>query len=277
MSKPIVGFHHLNLSPDITGSENDIYDFVNLKRGVDKNVTIYVDDLLPHIDSRSKYNVAMLVEPYPMQPNVYNWISENYDKFDMVLTHHKPLLEINEKFRYYPVWPRIKMDREYWGLPKEKSKNMSVIFSNKRQTESQTYRHEIVNKFHSHFDLFGTGYNPIDDKYIGIKPYRYQVVVENTFSGYVSEKGNDCFACGTIPIYYGDDKSNIHDYYDSDGVLIFKTLDELDYIINDVANESFYNSKKKIIEKNSKLAINNSVHEVIWEHGVKEFFIGENK
>ena len=62
MSKPIVGFHHLNLSPDITGSENDIYDFVNLKRGVDKNVTIYVDDLLPHIDSRSKYNVAMLVE-----------------------------------------------------------------------------------------------------------------------------------------------------------------------------------------------------------------------
>tara|TARA_X000001382_G_scaffold94057_1_gene68599 strand:- start:219 stop:1049 length:831 start_codon:yes stop_codon:yes gene_type:complete len=276
MYKPIIGFNHNNLSPDITGSENDVYGFVNLKRGVDENITVYVDELLPYVHNDSKYKVAMLVEPYPMQTSIYEWIKTNYDKFDMILTHHKPLLEINDKFRYYPVWPRIKMDRQYWGIPSEKTKYMSVIFSNKTSTSPQRYRHEIVNRFNSKFDLFGTGYNPIDDKYIGTKPYRYQVVVENIFSGYVSEKGNDCFACGTIPIYYGNKKSNIYDYYDSDGFLIFETLDELEYIINNVANESYYDSRKEVIEKNCKLAINNSVHKVIWEYGIKDL-IGENK
>lgn len=272
MYKHTIGFHHDFLSPDITGAENQCSNHITLVRGKSSNMTIYVDSLIPQVSDVSKYKVAMLVEPITILPGIYSWVAENYDKFDMILTHHKPLLSLSSKFRYYPVWPRIKMDKTNFGWKEPKSKNMSVIFSNKRETAAQKYRHDIVQQFSNHFDLYGTGYQPIEDKSTGTKPYRYQVVVENIFSGYTSEKANDCFACGTVPIYYGDKNSNIHDYYDSRGVIIFETLDELSHIINNVANESWYNSNLEAVEKNYELAINNSVHKVLWDHGISEFF-----
>jgi hypothetical protein len=272
MSEHVVGFHHEFLSPDITGSENTINSPLHLVRGVNSKLTIYVDSLIPTVNNDSACKVAMLVEPITITPHLYSWIEENHDKFDMVLTHHKPLLKVHSKFRFYPVWPRIKMDKSNFGWDSPKSKNMSVIFSNKRQTSAQKYRHDIVQQFSDHFDLYGTGYQPIDDKSMGTKPYRYQVVVENIFSGYTSEKANDCFACGTIPIYYGNDNSNIHDYYDSKGIITFETLDELSHIINNVADESWYGGRLEAVKKNYELATNNSVHKVLWEHGISELF-----
>ena len=36
---------------------------------------------------------------------------------------------------------------------------------------------------------------------------------------------------------------NINDYYDMDGVILFETIDELQYILNKVATVEYYNSK----------------------------------
>ena len=235
-----IGLHYNSISPDITGTENNTSKYLHLTKGVHEFITVYVDEMIHSVDRNCKHNVAMLVEPISVSAGLYNWIEKNYNQFDIILTHHKPLLQISNKFKYYPVWPRIKMDNSNWIIP-EKTKLISAIFSDKRMTD-------------------GTG------------KYMFQIVVENIFSGYVSEKANDCFANGTIPIYYGNSKSNINDYYDIDGVILFETLDELEYIINHTISKEYYNQRKKIINKNYNLAISNNVHNTIWNFGIKDFF-----
>ncbi len=61
------------------------------------------------------------------------------------------------------------------------------------------------------------------------------------------EKLIDCFATGTIPIYWGC--SSIGDFFNTDGMLIFDNMDELETILND-CNEDFYNSKLDVIREN---------------------------
>jgi|TARA_R110002012_G_scaffold64648_2_gene169835 hypothetical protein len=270
-NKKIIGLEHNSISPDITGIENNDSIYLHMNRGVDSFLTVYVDESIKNISNNCKHNIAMLVEPISVSAELYSWIKQNYDNFDLVLTHHKPLLQISSKFKYYPVWPRIKMDNNN-RIISEKTKLISAIFSNKRITSAQKFRHTIADQFKDTIDLYGTGYKFIEDKFEGTGNYMFQIVVENIFSGYVSEKGNDCFANGTIPIYYGNSKSNINDYYDMDGVILFETIDELQYILNKVATVEYYNSKKLVIDKNYKLAIQNNVHETIWNAGVKNFF-----
>lgn len=78
-------------------------------------------------------------------------------------------------------------------------------------------------------------------------------MVENTSSrGYFTEKILDCFLLKTIPIYWGC--SNIGDFFDIRGIIPFNNVDDLVYISNNL-NEDYYNSKKEIIDKNWKLAL----------------------
>tara|TARA_R110001592_G_scaffold323732_1_gene603157 strand:+ start:7276 stop:8094 length:819 start_codon:yes stop_codon:yes gene_type:complete len=266
-----IGLHYNSISPDITGTENNTSKYLHLTKGVHEFITVYVDEMIHSVDRNCKHNVAMLVEPISVSAGLYNWIEKNYNQFDIILTHHKPLLQISNKFKYYPVWPRIKMDNSNWIIP-EKTKLISAIFSDKRMTDAQKFRHTIANHFKDDVDLYGTKYKFIEDKFDGTGKYMFQIVVENIFSGYVSEKANDCFANGTIPIYYGNSKSNINDYYDIDGVILFETLDELEYIINHTISKEYYNQRKKIINKNYNLAISNNVHNTIWNFGIKDFF-----
>ena len=274
MDKKIIGLEHNSISPDITGVENQYSINLHLERGINEYLTVYVDESMRKVNlNNSKYNIGFFVEPITVSPHLYEWVKNHYEDFDMIITHHKPLLKISPKFKYYPVWPRIKMDRQYWNLY-EKPLNISAIFSNKQLTEAQKFRHVIAKYFKDKIDLYGTGYQFIEDKIHGTGNYKYQVVVENIFSGYTSEKANDCFACGTIPIYYGDEKSNINDYYNKEGFILFKTLDELEHIINNVATEEYYNSRIDVIKENYNLAINNNVHTTLWDNGIKEFFNG---
>jgi Glycosyltransferase family 10 (fucosyltransferase) C-term len=54
------------------------------------------------------------------------------------------------------------------------------------------------------FDLFGRGFQPIDDKFEGLKSYKYSIAVENYSSNdYWTEKAIDCMLSWTIPLYYG--------------------------------------------------------------------------
>jgi hypothetical protein len=56
----------------------------------------------------------------------------------------------------------------------------------------------------------------------------------------------------TIPIYWGC--SNIGDYFDIDGIITFDNVDDLIYKTNQL-NESYYENRKEIINKNWKLAL----------------------
>ena len=62
------------------------------------------------------------------------------------------------------------------------------------------------------FDLFGHGFNPINNKYEGLGAYRYSLAIENYCQPhYWTEKVADCFLSWTMPIYYGC--TNLSDYF----------------------------------------------------------------
>jgi hypothetical protein len=237
-------------------------------------ITAYVDGAVGHaVKHNSKYKVALLIEPPAVMGPVYEWVYRNHTYFDLIMTHDKGLASIpDSKFVYYPIWPKIWIppdDRKLY----DKTKMTSAIFSAQNNTRGHKFRHEIVKAFENSnvIDLYGREYNPIENKTEGIADYRYHIVVENQECGYASEKVNDAFCCGAIPIYWGNKNSNIHDFYNCEGVLMFETIDELKNIMNNVISEEHYSSKKKVVEQNYNLAKDLTLDLIYWEYGIKNF------
>ena len=167
-------------------------------------------------------------------------------KFDYILTHEKTLLELDYNTKFIPFgccWIPEEEQKVY-----DKTKNISVISSNKTFTDGHRLRHEVIQKFGDKMDVYGRGYNPIEFKIGGLKDYRFSVVIENCKRDYwFTEKLIDCFATGTIPIYWGC--PSIGDFFNTDGMLIFDSIDELENILNN-CNEDLYNSKLDAVIEN---------------------------
>lgn len=97
-----------------------------------------------------------------------------------------------------------------------KTKLISVFCSDKQFTEGHKMRFNFCKKLKNHFkdqlDWFGSGVNPIDNKWNGIAPYKYHIVLENSDNlNYWTEKLIDPLMVLTYPIYYG--AKNINDYF----------------------------------------------------------------
>ena len=98
----------------------------------------------------------------------------------------------------------------------EKTKLISVFCSNKVFTPGHKLRYQFCQKLKNHFkdkiDWFGAGVNPIENKWDGIAPYKYHIVLENSSSpDYWTEKLMDPYMVLTYPIYCG--ASNISKYF----------------------------------------------------------------
>jgi hypothetical protein len=210
------------------------------------DVVVFTDTSVDQVDRITKNKkYAWLLESPLITSSQYNFIKNNFDKFDSIFTFDNELLELSPKFKLVPLggcWVK-KEDR----LVHKKSKLVSTIVSNKKFLPGHTLRHDIVNNF-THIDVFGGGYNPIENKIIGLKDYRFHIVVENCKKNYYfSEKLIDCFVTGTIPIYWGC--PSIGDFFDLDGILTFDTLEDLQKILNSLSNELYLN-KLNSINKN---------------------------
>jgi hypothetical protein len=100
-------------------------------------------------------------------------------------------------------------------------------------------------------DIFGTGYNPVDNKLDTLKDYRFSIVIENTRKNhYFSEKLLDCFTTGTIPIYWGCE--SIGDFFNKKGIITFNNLDEL-YLILKKLNTDYYNELLPYVKENFEI------------------------
>ncbi len=91
------------------------------------------------------------------------------------------------------------------GIP-EKVKDISWITGNIDVSLGHRERLKFINRIQTklEFDLFGRGFNYIEDKWDGLSGYKYSLAVENFCNDYYwSEKIADCFLAWTMPIYYG--------------------------------------------------------------------------
>lgn len=219
-------------------------DIFKWDRAYTSGDVVYTDMTLNEVrDNPNGDNYAWLIEPIEVAPQNYALIEKIKHKFKKVFTHEKTLLDKGNPYSFIPFgccW----VEKEHHKLY-EKTKNISIIASNKKTTTGHKLRHSVIEAFGGNMDVYGRGFNPINHKIDGLKDYRYSIVIENCKRDYwFTEKLIDCFVTGTIPIYWGC--PSIGDFFDCNGMIIFNNIEELSSILNTI-------NENPILEYNNRL------------------------
>ena len=98
-------------------------------------------------------------------------------------------------------------DLRHMPLP-NKTRGISVLCSDKTATEAQRRRLELVGLLRERLgdtlEVFGRGFNPVDDKMTAIAPYKYHLVLENNYlDNFWTEKLTDAWLGWSLPLYLG--------------------------------------------------------------------------
>jgi len=138
-----------------------------------------------------------------------------------------------------------------------KSKVCSMVCSSKDMTSGHKLRLDVALNVKNKIDLFGgahgsprsgNGIGPSGDWWRSrdesLAPYMFSFVFENSsYNNYYTEKITDCFANGTIPVYWGDPK--IGETFNSEGIILWKK----DFDVSKL-NIDLYNVKKEAVVDN---------------------------
>lgn len=224
----------------------------NLNEIKPNDVVVITDLHLSKVDLiKCRKKIALILEPPAYNPQCYQFIKKNFNKFDKILTHNRELLELDSRFTYFPngmCW----IKKGDWRIYHQKNKLLSIIASGKNLLEGHKLRHQIVKMFvnkevNKGCHLFGRAYNPLDNKLIGMKDFFFQIVVENSrVNDYFTEKIIDCFVTGVVPIYWGTE--NIGKYFNKNGIITFNTIDELKNILKDLTIHDYHTRMDAIKE-----------------------------
>ena len=208
-------------------------------------------------DTSGKPTYIWLLESKQIIPQYYQWIIDNYEfvtsRVDGIFSCDKELCAKYPKISYSlinAVAPWVQ-DRKVH----EKTKLVSMIASNKRMCEGHARRLQFVDKFRDKLDFYGRGFNEISCKEDGLRDYMFSVGIENAvYDTYFTEKLTDCFACGTIPIFYGC--KGVTEYFNEDGIIFLDDDFDLSMLTKDL-----YYSKMDVIKDNFERSINFPVAE----------------
>jgi hypothetical protein len=249
---------------------NPYFKWVWDRQPKDSYITVFTDCFLDEVlKSKSAKKVAWLIEPPSISEHIYKKVMQLYPRFDMVLTFWEDLLPIDNKFVYMPYGTTWIHEPQRAIYPK--SKNVSIIVSEKRITEGHKLRHACVNRFGKSMDVLGRGYKPFDQKVEGLKDYRYSVVIENSrVNSYFSEKLLDCLLTGTVPVYWGYPK--VAEFFDPKGFIFFDRAEQLGPIL-DKMSVNDYLSRMEAIKSNYEKALGYiSLEEHLWKRSLNTFF-----
>lgn len=219
----------------------------------DNEIVIVTDNSLFRSDNIKGDKIGLVIEPRSINNNLYGWLGINQNKFKNILTYDKDLLEICKNSIFYPhggCWINPK-DQVLW----EKRKLLSIISSEKNFTVGHKMRHNVIKILKENnisFDLYGRGYNPIENKIDGLKDYKFSIIIENSkYDYYFTEKIIDCFRTGVIPIYWGC--PSIGKFFDELGIISFNNEEDLFEIVKNL-NDSDYQNRIKHVQKNYELS-----------------------
>lgn len=189
-----------------------------------------------------------IMEPRVIHPWAYDYIYNNYSKFEKVFSHDREFCKVIPNAVWYP-WGSYFIPLDQHNIY-NKSKNVSIVASAKNLAEGHQMRHSIISRYHEKFDGIKQG-GQVEPKLLWHKDFRFSVVIENSFSkGYFTEKLLDCFRTGVIPIYKGD--PDVLSYgFDPNGIILFDQIQELGSILDSI-NDHLYLSKKESVEYNFK-------------------------
>ena len=150
-------------------------------------------------------------------------------------------------------------------LKPKKNKLLSAVISAKNKTPGHHQRlvfaKALKKTFKNKIDIFGIGFNTVEDKWDAIAPYKYHVAIENSsIHDYWTEKLADAFLGGSYPIYSGC--KNIYDYFPQNSLSLFDVYD-----INRSINQIKDLLKMHVYEEN-KAEINHAKMLVLDQYNV---------
>lgn len=181
-------------------------------------------------------------------PKVQQCFSKIYTWDDSLVDHPGYF-----KFHYPVLAPMID------NIPSFEEKKLCTLVATdlKSSYENELYskRKEAIVYFENAgeegFEFYGRRWDPakypsyrgaIADKLGTIKNYRFSICYENTHGspGYITEKIFDCFAAGTVPVYWGAD--NIVDYIPKSCFIDrrdFSNMQELHQFLKTMSKETY--------------------------------------
>ena len=266
------------------------------------------DKIVDYIEGKIKIkkDVPIIARPYEDrnywiskygEPKIFNLLLQNYDKFDLILTLDKILLDKLPNTKFWPAnyvsqfnmlpnpenyptkksiyWDTFEIPEDEAYKVHEKTKLVSCVASNKSFLPGHIRRLNFLKEINKRndIDVYGRGINPIDSKFDALKEYAFTIAIEMIKVGdeyskdnqvwtngepLWSEKINDCFLTGTIPIYFGCDV--IGDFFNMDGILVFENQKELDDILNNLSFDLYKSMLPAVydnLERAKKYPLNN--------------------
>jgi hypothetical protein len=217
-------------------------------------------------NDRREYDRLILfngLEPFEIN-NIRTNIIDHHHYFDKIYTYDEEIIEKcpnAEKWAFGSCWVltdstgnQIDKDEEFGDFYKtdDKKFKLSFIRSHKNQLTGHQMRHHIPNLLNDQkFEIFFPQ-SRIDTKHPLFIDSMFHIAVENSkHNNYFTEKIIDCFMSKTIPIYWGC--PNIGEYFDTDGMILFDNLEELNKYFSSISPD-FFNERLNIIEDNYKRA-----------------------
>lgn len=226
------------------------------ERNEDCDITIFTDNCLEQAkNNKSKIKIAWILEPRVLIRTVYEYIRNNYNDFDYVLTHDVEFIgeiDINEKKFKYCFFSGNWISQKDWSLNYPKTKNICIIASYKNNLPGHKLRHQIISELSNRYgiDVYGNGYKPFENMIDVLKNYKHCIVVENVSNyGWNTEKIWSPMSVGCVPLYYGDklinytlERDRPHGEMGDFCIPEFENIDELEKLLN---NEHVMNYDSK--------------------------------
>lgn len=242
------GFQHVNSS-----TINQYPKYIEwIKDNHTANISMHIDYALMQQSDKTKRNFAWISEISIINRSLINWIPSHIEflenNFELIFTHDTRLLPLSKKIKLVlcSSAPWIVVHQIY-----PKSKLVSMIASTKVMCHAHVYRQKIANKFTNKIDLYGSGRPTfIEKKEQGLNDYYFSIAMENDdYPNCITEKIIDCFATGTIPIYWGT--SAISQFFNDKGIIFLTD----DFKVEDLSPDLYY-SKMEYIKENFETAHN---------------------
>lgn len=191
-----------------------------------------------------------------------NLLNDIIDSYDAIFTCENELVDKHEKIHFCYAGSNLPWVSDYKLHKKEKI--VSFISSNKLMCYGHKLRHQLYEKIKEStnkdiaIDVYGSitgkafgqkigchmeGYpeNSWHDKSEALNDYMFSIIMENDkYDTYFTEKITDCFATGTVPIYYGS--KSIGDYFNRDGIIFLDgDADKMYNTISQLSPSMYYN------------------------------------
>jgi len=144
----------------------------------------------------------------------------------------------------------------------DKPKELAIFCSSQVLTPNHQMRLDFVHKLKEHFgerlDWFGNGINSLPEKWEGIAPYKYSIVLENqSATNIFTEKIYDAFLGLSFPIYWG--APNLHEHFNGRGfqeINIRDLLGSIEVIERCLSSNTFENNFDALVENRDRVLNN---------------------